>query len=287
MIKRFLYRVFCGFFLGISIFAPGISGSVVAIAMGVYQDIVRIASNPHKNIKQNILFVVPLAIGAALSAVLFVLGFKYLFETYQKATYLLFIGLIAGNLPVISREIKRCNFKRRYLFSALGAFIAAIAIVLLTTGIGNENGAETVSSGLALFALGGFAAGVTALVPGMSVSTILIVTGIYSQVIYAAESLLHLQSAYLLHLGLFGLCVLIGLVLVSRGIKSIFDEHPGFANAAVLGFVAGSLVGILIQTLRLDDPNFNWLLGAGMILAGLAVSALFLLMGKRMKHHEA
>src|SRR5215510_11894359 len=95
IIKKILYRIFCGFFLGLSVFAPGFSGSVIAIIMGIYQDLVRIASNPFKRLKENILFCIPLAIGAALSAVLFVILFSFLFDRYEKATYLLFVGLIA------------------------------------------------------------------------------------------------------------------------------------------------------------------------------------------------
>ena len=66
---KFLYRIFSGFFLGISLFAPGFSGSIAAIIMGVYQDLVRIISNPFKQFKQNIIFCLPLIIGALISAV--------------------------------------------------------------------------------------------------------------------------------------------------------------------------------------------------------------------------
>jgi putative membrane protein len=106
-VKKFFYRVFCGFFLGLSIFAPGFSGSVIAIMLGVYQDLVCIVSNPFKRLKQNILFCLPLGIGAAVSAVLFVIAFKFLFGTYEKAAYLLMVGLTAGNLPEILKQIKK------------------------------------------------------------------------------------------------------------------------------------------------------------------------------------
>ena len=53
-VKKFLYRVLCGFFLGLSVFAPGFSGSVIAITMGIYKDLVGIASNPFKRFKQNV-----------------------------------------------------------------------------------------------------------------------------------------------------------------------------------------------------------------------------------------
>ena len=282
MTLRFLYRIICGFFLGVSIFAPGFSGSIVAIVMGIYQDLLRIISNPFKDFKKNVRFCFPLAIGAAVSAVLFVLTFKYLFDTYEKATYLLFVGLIAGNLPVIFSEIKKYAFQKRYLVGMIGAFSIALALGVFATEIEQISGAEALSSNWLILILGGLAAGVTALIPGMSVSMVLIVMGIYSSLIVAAESLLHMDFTYLLPFGVFCVCAVVGLVSASRGIKYIFKKYPGFSNATVFGFMSGSLIGILVQSLRLEDAGFTWLSGCVMLGAGLCVSMLFVLLGKGM-----
>ena len=280
MVKRFLHRVLCGFFLGLSVVAPGFSGSIIAIIMGIYQDIVRIASNPFKQFRKNVLFCLPLGIGGAISAVLFVFTFKFLFETYEKATYLLFVGLIAGNLPVIFVEMKKGGFMKRHLFAGIGAFAAALALGVFAAGVTNTSAADGITSGLPLLAFGGFAGGVALLVPGMSVSMILIIVGVYSQLIFAAESLLRMDFTYLFPFGLFCLCAAAGLVLASRGIKAVFERFPGFANTAVFGFMAGSLIGILVQSLRLSEPGFSWLLGGSMLAAGLAVSMLFVVLGR-------
>ena len=282
MVKRFFYKIFCGFFLGISIFAPGFSGSVIAIIMGIYQDMITIVSNPFKQLKKNILYCLPLGIGAAISAVLFVISFKFLFDTYEKATYLLFVGLIFGNMPVIFAEIKKCEFQKRYLFGGIGAFAAALALGIFAAGVGQASGVQGVSAGLPLLALSGLAGGITALIPGMSVSMVLIIMGVYDQLLFAADSLLKMDFTYLLPFGLFGVCALAGLVLTSRGIKHIFERFPGLANSMVFGFMGGSLIGILVQSLQLSDPNFNWLLGGAALAAGLIVSMLFVVLGKKM-----
>ena len=307
MIKNFLYRVFCGFFLGLSIFAPGFSGSVIAIIMGVYQDMLRIVSNPFKKLKENILFCLPLGIGALISGVLFIIAFQYLFETYEKATYLLFVGLIAGNMPVIYSEIKDAGIKKHYYIGAACAFTAALALGLYAASFGAAeassigaagassagvvNGTGGAGAGLAAaaalslprIALGGFAGGVTAFIPGMSVSMVLIVSGVYNQVISMAYTLLHLDLTYLMPFALFGVCALAGIVLASRAIKAVFEKYPGLANSLVFGFMAGSLVGVLIRSLQLEDANFTWLSGGAMLAAGLGVSMLFVVLGKHMK----
>jgi len=284
--KNFFFRVLCGFFLGLSIFAPGFSGSVIAIIMGIYRDLVRIASNPFKQLKRNILFCLPLGIGVALSGVLFVLAFQFLFEAHAKATYLLMVGLIAGNLPVLGAQAKKCGFKPRYLLGGACAFAAVFAFCVLAVDLGQAAGTENLAVGLPMLALSGFAGGAVAFMPGMSISTVLIVMGVYGRLLFAAESLLRLDFTPLLPFGLFCACALLGLVLASRGIKFVFDRYPGFANAMVLGFMAGSLAGILIQSLRMHDEGFTWLLGGAMLAAGAGISLLFVALGKRLQKAE-
>ncbi|MCL2664465.1 MAG: DUF368 domain-containing protein [Defluviitaleaceae bacterium] len=283
MIKNFLFRIFCGFFLGLSIFAPGFSGSVVAIIMGIYKDLLDIASNPLKNLKKNILFLLPLIIGAGVSAVPFVFGFKYLFDTYEKATYLMFVGLIAGNLPVIFGSVKKSGYKQKYLFGGIGAFVFALFVsVAAISGMQAAAQTDGFGIGLPMLSLGGLAAGIAAPVPGMSLSTVLILMGVYYPLIFAAESIMRMSFDYLPHFFLFLLCVAAGIVLASRGIKTIFEKYPGFANTTVLGFMAGSLAGILIQAHNLNDPNFTWFSGIAMLVAGLAVSAVFVFVGAKL-----
>jgi len=282
MIKQFFYRILCGFFLGVSVFAPGFSSSIIAITMGIYQDLLRIISNPFKSLKQNIKYCLPLAIGAALSAVLFVLTFYYLFETYEKATYLLFVGLITGNLPVIFAEVKKCGFQKRYLIGGTGAFAAALALGLFAIGIEPITNVDALSASWLILAIGGFVGGVTAIIPGMSVTIVLIVFGIYGQLLFAAELLLHMDFTYLAQFGFFCVCAIAGLVSVSKLIKMLFEKYPGFSNSTVFGFMSGSLIGILIQSLQIADHNFNWLLGGVMLAIGLAISMFFVVMGKKM-----
>ena len=286
MFKNFIYRIICGFLLGVSVFAPGFSGSVVAIVMGIYQDLLRIMANPFKDLKKNIIYCIPLGIGIAISGVLFILTFKYLFATYEKATYLLFIGLITGNIPVIYAEIKNSGFKAKDLSGGVIAFVIAVGLGIYALSAGSSDPTQTVSAGFLLLALSGIAGGVTALMPGMSVSMVLIITGVYHQLISMADSLLHFDFTYLWHFGLFGVCAVIAVVLTSRLIKMTFEKYPGFAYTTVMGFMLGSLIGILIETLQLSDPNFNWWLGALMLVSGIAVSLSFVLIKNALTKEE-
>ena len=285
--KVFLYRIVCGFFLGLSVFAPGFSGSLVAIAMGIYHEIVRIIANPLKKLKENIKFCIPVGIGVVISAVLFVITFRHLFDSYEKAIYLLFVGLIAGSIPLVYWEVRKIGFKLHYLSGALVAFIIAIALSVFATELGMMSGEAATMSDWPGLAIGGFAAGVTALIPGMSLATVLVILGVYNPLIYAADSLMrNLEFSFLIPISFFIVLTVIGLMTTAKGIKFVFNKYPGFANTTVLGFQFGSIASIMYKSHQTIDPNFTWLLGGIMLAAGAGISVLFILMGKYMNKEQ-
>ena len=269
-----------------SALAPGFSGSIVAIMMGVYHDLLRIISNPLKKLKDNAIFCLPLGIGIVISAIVFVFAFSFLFDAYEKATYLLFVGLIAGNLPVIISETKQHGFRKYNLLCGAVAMIAAFALAMLVLGGGSALSSEGLTYGLPLLALSGLASGGALLIPGMSFSMIMILTGSYGQLIYAAESLMQGNMDYLMPVVAFIICVAGGLLFSSRIIKAVFAKYPSTANTMVLGFITGSLLGMLVQSLRLEDPGFAWWHGAVTLVAGIGLSVLLMILNRRREKSE-
>ncbi len=269
--KSFLYRILCGFCLGISVFAPGISGSIMAIIMGIYDKLLDIISNPFKDFKKNIKFLFPLGIGALISLVLFILVFSYLFETYEKMVFMLFIGLIVGNLPMVYKEAQKSQFKWYYILGAIGAFAVAFIVGIMSEG----NGAAQVVSentNLIHLALSGFFAGFSSLIPGMSVSMILIVMGVYDFLIVAAKTI------NLVVIAVVGISFVLSIVLSSKLIKYIFSNFSGMAHYMVMGFLIGSVADIFFT---LPEGGSN-LAGIIMLVIGLTISLLFVYLGKKM-----
>ncbi len=271
--KSFLYRIFCGFFLGISIFAPGVSGSVMAVMMGIYTRLIDIVSHPLKNIKRNIIFLFPMGIGAAISLVLFVLVFSYLFDTFPKATYLLFMGLMVGNIPVIFREANSDGFKTHYLIGILSAFGLALTVGLLRAALPEAQ--QLTESTVSLIYLGvcGAVAGVSSMVPGMSISMVLMVLGAYDHLLLAAK------SVDIPVIAVVGLCFVLAMVAFSRLTRWVLKRYHNFAYFMVFGFMCGSLIGIYLG-MPAEDPNFNWFIGALMLMLGLGISFLFVRLSK-------
>ena len=277
MIKKFLYRIFCGFFLGLGVLAPGFSSSMMAIAMGIYQDVINIIANPFKKFKENVIYCIPLGIGVLISGILFVLVFNFLFETYEKTTYFFLVGLIAGSLLLVTKQVKKHKIKTKSVIGGILALVFAITVIMFS-GLGAVADGETGAAALWLLIIGGFLGGVVFIIPGMSGAMILIVLGIYHQMIYMINETLNLNLDYLVSIGIFAIAMLVGIVLTSKGIKYVFDKFPAVAHTAVFGFMLGSLIGIFIQTLNIVDINFNWLFGILSMILGLGVSLFFVFM---------
>ena len=286
MIKTFFYRIICGFALGFSGLAPGFSGSVIAIILGVYQDILDFTSNPFKNFKKNFAFLLPTGIGMAISAVLFVFVFSYFVESYEKTLYFLFLGLIAGNLPVIYKEIKKVKFKMSYLAGGTVAFAIAVVLGVISVTVNGNAEEAAVAIGtisVPLMIISGIVVGASLLMPGMSVSSLLVTLGTYSGLLLMAKSLLKFDFTHLLAFGLFGISAVAALIFTSKGIKVIFEKVAGLANSAVFGFMAGSVVGIFIQGVYTEPFGYNWLSGSLSIITGFAFSMMFVFIGKAVK----
>ena len=129
--NNFFYRMLCGAFLGISVIAPGISGSIMAVMMGIYDDLINIISNPFKNFKRNFMYLLPMVLGAVISMLLLIRALDFLFEHYTIPAYLLFMSLIAGSVPTVIDEAREQPKKKRYLIGTTLAFAFALTLGIL------------------------------------------------------------------------------------------------------------------------------------------------------------
>jgi len=270
-VNNFFYRMLCGFFLGIAIIAPGVSGSVMAVMMGIYDELITIISNPFTNLKKNFIFVFPMGIGAVLGMGSLVQLLKIMFEKYPIPSYLLFFGLIGGSLPTIFKEANKNGFKKKYIIGTFGAFIFAVSVGLIARSKVTIN--VDLNNSL-YFPISGGIAGISSMIPGMSVSMVLMTLGVYSAMLKATANFEIMTMAPV------GICFVAGMFLFSKLTKYVFDKYHNLAYFMVFGFVSGTLISIF--------PGFpkdltNWVLSIFMTLLGFRISLLFQKLGVRFK----
>lgn len=283
----------CGAFLGISVIAPGISGSIMAVMMGIYDDLINIISNPFKKFKTNFFYLLPMALGALISMVLLIKVLDFLFENYTVPAYLLFMSLIAGSVPTVIDEAKAEPIKKKYFIGTILAFAFALTIGILgksnvAIGVDTSNTASLAMK-IYLPVCGGIA-GMMSMVPGMSISMLLMMFGIYEPLLGLATGLMSpdrwFSSVWFgegITVATVVLAFLIGMVLFSNITKTVFKKHHSLGFLMVLGFMSGSIVSIFPG---LPSGLLNWILSVVAIAIGLSISYLFKVLGKKFNVEE-
>lgn len=291
--NNFFYRMLCGAFLGISVIAPGISGSIMAVMMGIYDDLINIISNPFKKFKKNFFYLLPMVLGALISMVLLIKVLDFLFENYTVPAYLLFMSLIAGSVPTVIDEAKAEPIKKKYFIGTVLAFAFALTIGILgksnvAIGVDTSNTASLAMK-IYLPVCGGIS-GMMSMVPGMSISMLLMMFGIYEPLLGLATGLMSpdrwFSSVWLgegITVATVVLAFLIGMVLFSNITKTVFKKYHSLGFLMVLGFMSGSIVSIFPG---LPSGLLNWILSVVAIAIGLSISYLFKVLGKKFNVEE-
>lgn len=275
-----------GFCMALADSVPGVSGGTVAFILGFYDRFIGsindfVFGNMEKK-KTSFSYLVKLGIGWMTGMVLAVLLLSSLFESYIYTVSSLFMGFIAGSIPLIIREEKESFGGSRNILKGIGFCIAGILVVAGIAWLNGKTGVASmdlgqfhIGTGIRLFFIGMIAISVMFL-PGISGSTLLLIFGAYIPVITAVRGLLGMDFSYLPLLIFFGLGVLTGAVTVVKGIQFCLEKFRTQSVYAILGMMIGSFYAIMQGPATLKVPQPVMRFGNFQILAALVGLALVL-----------
>lgn len=240
-----IINFFKGMIIGISNVIPGVSGGTMAVSMGIYEKLVQTIGNffHHfkENFKKNMIFLLPIVLGAGIGIIAFSKLIKFLLENYAMQTQFAFIGLILGSIPFIMKKSVSKGFSWKYLIPGILTFAIGLVLAILEllgiTGDPVQSFDINFINIILLFVYGIISA-VSMVVPGISGSFILLLLGVYSAIITAISTL------NILVLIPFGIGVVIGILLASKIIDFLLEHFYGYTYFAIIGFVLGSLLAI-------------------------------------------
>ena len=275
-----------GFCMALADSVPGVSGGTVAFILGFYDRFIGsindfVFGNMEKK-KTSFSYLVKLGIGWMTGMVLAVLLLSSLFESYIYTVSSLFMGFIAGSIPLIIREEKESFGGSRNILKGIGFCIAGILVVAGIAWLNGKTGVASmdlgqfhIGTGIRLFFIGMIAISAMFL-PGISGSTLLLIFGAYIPVITAVRGLLGMDFSYLPLLIFFGLGVLTGAVTVVKGIQFCLEKFRTQSVYAILGMMIGSFYAIMQgpATLKVPQPVMGF--GNFQILAALVGLSLVL-----------
>ena len=164
-----------GIVVGIGGIAPGLSGSVMLIILGLYERTINAIGTLFRNFKKNIYFLVPLFLGFGVGVLLFSKIVDFMLNNYEFQTRYLFLGLVLGTVPIFCKEVKKKGFSNRFY-----AVIVLSAILGVYIFYSNNNWFEVVENpNLIQSAMLGVAVAGSSIIPGVDSAVILSALGLY------------------------------------------------------------------------------------------------------------
>lgn len=284
--KAWLSAFVLGILIGLAVIIPGVSGSTMAIIFGLYTGMLYALGHIVGDFRRCFRFLLPIGIGVIIGFLAGFLVIQTVFETHMFEVVCLFVGLMIGAVPALTRELKgeRLTAGRGVLF-AVGALIpltiGAVSIAL-SSGAGAESSAVFTDFPLwrviAYLPLG-FIVSVTQIVPGLSATAILMAFGQFRLIINSLHKDYIFENPQVLLLyAALGIGFILGIVCVSRAFSAILKKHKATAFFAVVGLSFGSIASMFLNT-DVYELYCSWGSNGSAPLSTVLISAVLLLIG--------
>ena len=197
-----------GIVAGVGGVAPGLSGSVLLIIMGLYRKTLDALGNLFSDFKKNAKFLLPVVAGMFTGVLLFSKVIDFFLNGYEMPTRFCFLGLIVGTVPLFYKEVKKEGFSNKYYVVMILAAIAGTMMFTL-----NPNGFKQISDpNLLQSVVLGVAVAATAIIPGIDPAVLLSTLGLYEAYVSALANL-NMEVLAPMVIGLAGGAVLISLLM--------------------------------------------------------------------------
>lgn len=237
MIKNNAITALKGIIVGGTMLVPGVSGGSMAMILGIYNRLVSAVSSFPKNKKENLMLLTFFAMGGGLGMILFAKPILSLIERFPMPMMYFFMGAVAGSIPLILKEAK----VKELSWSTAVHFLIGIALVMLFSMIPEGEAKLQLTNGVlsyVLLGMAGFAAAVALVLPGISVSYLLLLMGLYHETMNAVSTL------YFPFLVPMGIGLIAGVLLTTRILETAMVKKPQATYVIILGFVVGSVIEI-------------------------------------------
>jgi putative membrane protein len=246
-IKPHLPLILKGAAMGMAEVIPGVSGGTIAFITGIYERLLRAIKSvlspgiydAYKKGGPKQLwihidgpFLLFLSLGMIAGVVAGVFGISHLLETYPQLLWSFFFGLIIASSIFVGRQVSSWTVKE------IVTLLVSTALALYYTMAAPSQGIDAlwfvfICGAIAISAL---------MLPGISGSFILVLLGMYGNILGAVKGLLMSQRLdYLITVLVFAAGCLLGLATFSRVLTWMFKHHHNITMAALTGFMIGSL----------------------------------------------
>lgn len=247
-----------GIIIGLGKILPGVSGSLIAISLGVYEESINAISNFLKDIKKYSIYLGILGLGILVSIVFFSKIMANLFINHYNFTMSFILGALFGIIPNMWKKSVPKN-KLEVLI-----FIFPIIILFL---IFNQSEIGKVPLNYLTYFILGIVEAITMILPGVSGTSIYLLFGVYDKILLLFSNPLTINFLIFI----FGL--LIGILLLSKILDYGFKKYHHKMEILILSFTIGSIILLLKE--YLNSINSVSIISILIFIFGFFLSFLF------------
>ncbi len=245
-----------GMWIGGTMTVPGVSGGSMAMILGIYDRLITSVSSFFKHPAESCRFLAMFVGGAGLGMILFARLINTLLAgPADIPVRFFFLGAVAGGVPMIYREAGVRKLDLKAIAYPVMGIVLVVLLAMLPQGVFGPGGGMGILSAL-LQLLGGVIIAVGLVLPGISVSQMLYMLGIYEGIM---ENIAKLNILPLIPLGVG---VVGGIFLTTKVLERLMERHPQPTYLVILGFMFGSLPEL-----------FPGIPGGGTLVASIAMAA--------------
>ena len=230
-----------GVIVGIGGIAPGLSGSVLLVILGLYQKTITAIGTLFKNFKKNLLFLIPLFAGFGVGIILFSKAVDFLLEHFEMYTRFAFFGLVLGTVPLVYKEVKKEGFGKKYYIPIVLSAAAGFCLFYFNKGlvptVTNPNLLQSMLLGVAV-------AG-SSIVPGVDSAVILSSLGLYELYV---SSLADFNLSVLLPAGVG---VVLGALVISFVMNKLMSRFYTITFSIIFGLFLSIIPNVLNSSCKL------------------------------------
>lgn len=279
-----------GFFIGLAIIVPGVSGAAVSIIFGLYEKLLFAMGNLFKKFKKCFLFLLPVIIGGVIGIAGGFFGVRKLMNVIPFAVVALFAGLMIGALPVITDKIKeKERTPLRFVLLAAGVILPIGISVFAVFFDSYERSLENLSAyHYLLFIILGYAVAITQIVPGLSATALLMALGLFTPLMNSVSFGLLSNLPLLMVFVCLVVGFVIGLLTFSSVMTSLLKNYEGGAYFFITGLSVGAALTMFFNP-EIYEVYLSW--GAGSaswweIILGAVLFVLGVIASKKLVEFE-
>ena len=279
--KDVLITLAKGLWIGGTLTVPGVSGGAMAMILNIYDRLVISLNSLFRrgkwqDKKKSLVFLASAGVGGLVGFVVFSRLVGMLLDAFPVHVCFLFAGAIAGGIPAVlaAADIKRVK-ALDLVFVAMGAAVVSL-IALVPDGLFSVENADGIG-GMALQLTGGFVVAFGLVLPGISMSQMLYVFGIYEDMID------HVSRLDILPLIPFAVGGVVGTLATSFGVEKLLSRFPRQTYLMIFGFLLGSIPQMFTGVSLGGAGMLDWGLFVVLAAAGAALVVGMFLLEKRGK----